>query len=145
MTAFYQMLQFGNEYMKRWPGEKALAPMFPEHFVIRGMRFAALWLPLPIIASLFLQMQFGSSQLWPLVMTTILFMLSVPLQALYWLGHRSQTPLPPSLCRWYSEISLKLGEPARVRPRYMELAETLTKAFRQLDRAFVLHGEDPEV
>ena len=33
------------------------------------------------------------------------------------------------------------GEPVR----YMELAETLTKAFRQLDRAFVLHGEDPEV
>lgn len=68
--------------------------------------------------------------------------ISLPLQGQLWLGHRANQPLPPSLLSWYFEIAEKMrkeGCPVtrpQTKPRYMELAVLLKKAFENMDNAF---------
>ena len=139
MTLFYKKIHLGHVYMQLWPREKTLAALFPENRVIAAVEFATRWLPALIVCSLALQYLAGSATLWPVVMASVFFMLSLPLQGYYWLGQRAETCLPPSLSNWYVEINHKMGQQQLARqPRYLELAETLNQAFRQLDKSFLL-------
>ncbi len=138
MTVFNKKIQMGHSYMALWPKEKSLAALFPENRIITAVEFAMKWLPAVVVSSLLLQFQFGQQAMWPMVLASVLFMISLPLQGYYWLGQRAQTPLPPSLSRWYVEINEKMGQ-SRLssKPRYWELAETLKMAFQKLDRALI--------
>jgi uncharacterized protein len=138
MTLFQKKIQMGQHYLRLWPREKSLAAMFPENRIIAAVEFGMRWLPALAILSLVLQFHFGEASLWPVVVTSVLFMMSLPLQGYYWLGHRAETRLPPSLSRWYSDINEKMGQGRHVQqPRYLELAETLNQAFKKLDRAVI--------
>lgn len=81
-------------------------------------------------------------QLGPAV-ATALFALSLPMQGLWWLGKRSVTPLPPSILNWFYEVRGKLQEagqalaPVEGKPDYQALADTLKRAFKQLDKTFL--------
>lgn len=71
-----------------------------------------------------------------------LFLLSMPLQGLYWLGKRSNTLLPLSMADWYYNIHQKMTDEgcpppkSAHKPRYKELAELLKHAFEKMDKAF---------
>ena len=95
-TNWFRMFQRGQHYMKTWPADKRLAPMFPENRVSSATRFAIRFMPPLAIFTLTWQIAMGG-QLGPAV-ATALFACSLPMQGLWWLGKRSVTPLPPRLC-----------------------------------------------
>ena len=142
MNIFGTKLQQGRHYMTLWPRRPELNSMFPENRVIRATEFALKVIPALAVLSVMLQFQFGEQHYWPSVMTSVLFLLSLPLQGYYWLGRRSETLLPPTLATWYRQINGRMNEAGPVRhlvtkPRYQELAETLKAAFEQLDKSFL--------
>ncbi len=127
-TGWFRMFQRGQHYMKTWPNDKRLAPVF---------RF----MPPLAVFTLTWQIAMGG-QLGPAV-ATALFACSLPMQGLWWLGKRSVTPLPPTLLRWFHEVRTKLeaaGQaiaPVEGKPTYQALADLLKRAFKQLDRTFL--------
>ncbi|ACS86335.1 terminus macrodomain insulation protein YfbV [Musicola paradisiaca] len=136
-----KLFQLGQHYMKTWPADKRLAPVFPENRVVRVTRFAIRFMPPVAIFTLTWQLALGG-QLGPSV-ATALFALSLPMQGLWWLGRRSVTPLPPSLLQWFHEIRAKLLEsgmalaPVEDTPTFQMLADVLKRAFKQLDKTFL--------
>jgi hypothetical protein len=97
-------------------------------------------MPAVAVMSVLSQMAFNNYSALPQAMTVALFALTMPLQGLWWLGKRSRTTLPPSLAIWYREIYEKITsegyamQPLKKQPRYLELAEVLNRAFKQLDK-----------
>ncbi|MBW7983606.1 terminus macrodomain insulation protein YfbV [Enterobacillus tribolii] len=140
-VSWFQLFQRGQKYMKTWPVEKRLAPVFPENRVARATRFGIRFMPPLAIFTLTWQIALGG-QLGPAV-ATALFACSLPLQGLWWLGKRSVTPLPPSLLQWFNELRNKLAEagqalaPVEGTPTYQALADLLNRAFKQLDKTFL--------
>ncbi len=126
--------------MAIWPMRKELAPMFPEPRYIKATQFAIRVMPAVAVISVLSQMVFHNYDAIPQAMIIALFSLSMPLQGLLWLGRRSRTDLPPSLATWYRELHDKLEnegnamQPVKAKPRYLELAQVLNLAFKQLDR-----------
>ncbi|MBA0180207.1 DUF412 domain-containing protein [Pectobacterium carotovorum] len=139
--SWLQLLQRGQHYMKTWPAEKRLAPVFPENRVARATRFGTRIMPPLAVFTLTWQIALGG-QLGPAI-ATALFACSLPLQGLWWLGRRSVTPLPPTLAQWFHEIRHKLLEsgqalaPLEEAPTYQALADVLKRAFNQLDKTFL--------
>ncbi|MFJ5451748.1 terminus macrodomain insulation protein YfbV [Pectobacterium jejuense] len=139
--SWLQLLQRGQHYMKTWPAEKRLAPVFPENRVTQATRFGIRIMPPLAVFTLTWQIALGG-QLGPAI-ATALFACSLPLQGLWWLGRRSVTPLPPTLAQWFHEIRHKLVEsgqalaPLEEAPTYQALADVLKRAFNQLDKTFL--------
>ncbi|MFC3396208.1 terminus macrodomain insulation protein YfbV [Brenneria rubrifaciens] len=139
--SWLQLLQRGQHYMKTWPADKRLAPVFPENRVARATRFAVRFMPPLAVFSLTWQIALGG-QLGPAI-ATALFACSLPMQGLWWLGRRSVTPLPLTLLNWFHDIRHKLLEsglalaPLEEAPTYQSLADVLKRAFSQLDKTFL--------
>ncbi|KEY57714.1 terminus macrodomain insulation protein YfbV [Serratia sp. DD3] len=139
--SWFQIFQRGQHYMKTWPSDKRLAPVFPENRVAKATRFAVRFMPPLAIFSLTWQIALGG-QLGPAI-ATALFACSLPMQGLWWLGRRSVTPLPPTLLQWFFDLRNKLVEagqavaPVEGTPTYQALAEVLKRAFNQLDQTFL--------
>ncbi|ERH62425.1 MULTISPECIES: terminus macrodomain insulation protein YfbV [Pantoea] len=138
---WFGLFQRGQHYMKTWPADKRLAPVFPENRVVTATRFAIRFMPPLAIFTLTWQIALGG-QLGPAI-ATALFACSLPMQGLWWLGKRSVTPLPPTLLHWFHEVRAKLEEagqaiaPVDGKPTYQALADVLKRAFKQLDRTFL--------
>jgi len=138
---WFGLFQRGQHYMKTWPADKRLAPVFPENRVVTATRFALRFMPPLAIFTLTWQIALGG-QLGPAI-ATALFACSLPMQGLWWLGKRSVTPLPPTLLHWFLEVRAKLEEagqaiaPVDGKPTYQALADVLKRAFKQLDRTFL--------
>ncbi|MDO6543512.1 terminus macrodomain insulation protein YfbV [Photobacterium sanguinicancri] len=138
--SIWSLLRNGQDYMAIWPMRKELAPMFPEPRYIKATQFAIRVMPAVAVISVLSQMVFHNYDAIPQAMIIALFSLSMPLQGLLWLGRRSRTDLPPSLATWYRELHDKLEnegnamQPVKAKPRYLELAQVLNLAFKQLDR-----------
>ncbi|CAH0533996.1 hypothetical protein VST7929_01878 [Vibrio stylophorae] len=130
----------GQRYMNLWPQRKELNPMFPEGRVIRATQFALRVTPAIAVIGVLLQMVLTNQPGLPQAVVTGLFALSLPLQGLWWLGSRSQTMLPPGLAAWYRELHQTITqegiavEPLKAEPRYQELAQILSRAFKKLDK-----------
>ncbi|WP_445497843.1 terminus macrodomain insulation protein YfbV [Photorhabdus sp. SF281] len=140
-SGWIRKMRLGQQYMKTWPIEKQLAPMFPENRIIKATRFGIRFMPPLAIFTLTWQIALGG-QLGPAV-ATALFACSLPMQGLWWLGKRASTPLPATLLKWFHEIRDKFVEagiamaPVQQTPTYQSLAELLKRAFKQLDRSFL--------
>ncbi|NDL65302.1 terminus macrodomain insulation protein YfbV [Acerihabitans arboris] len=140
-VSWYKIFQRGQDYMKTWPTEKRLAPLFPENRMITATRFGVRYMPAVAVFTLTWQIAFGG-QLGPAVATAI-FACSLPMQGLWWLGKRAVTPLPPTLLHWFHEVRHQLNEagqalaPVEGAPTYQMLAEVLKRAFKLLDKAFL--------
>ncbi|KAA6050676.1 DUF412 domain-containing protein [Pantoea sp. Bo_7] len=138
---WFDLFQRGQHYMKTWPADKRLAPVFPENRVVTATRFAIRFMPPLAVFTLTWQIALGG-QLGPAI-ATALFACSLPMQGLWWLGKRAGTPLPPALLQWFNEVRSKLEEagqaiaPVEGKPTYQALADVLKRAFRQLDRTFL--------
>lgn len=132
----------GQSYMKVWPMQKELYGLFPECRVIAATRFSLKTMPpLAVISALVMVNQLGLEYL-PQAVTVAAFFLSLPMQGLMWLGHRSEQPLPPAIKSWYLDIHQKMRQQGcamqsiKARPSYMELARLLKTAFSELDKVF---------
>lgn len=140
-AGWFKLLRLGRHYMKTWPADKRLAPVFPENRVVRTTLFAIRFMPPLAVFTLSWQVALGG-QLGPVV-ATALFALSLPMQGLWWLGRRAITPLPPSLLQWFHDIRQRLLDaglalaPLEEKPTYQMLADVLKRAFKQLDKAFL--------
>lgn len=138
---WFGLFKRGQHYMKTWPADKRLAPVFPENRVVTATRFAIRFMPPLAVFTLTWQIALGG-QLGPAI-ATALFACSLPMQGLWWLGKRAGTPLPPALLQWFNEVRSKLEEagqaiaPVEGKPTYQALADVLKRAFRQLDRTFL--------
>lgn len=72
-----------------------LGMIFPENRVIKATVFAQKFMPFVAVFSIVWQQLYMKSAYFALVIAilTALFSLCLPLQGLYWLGKRAQTPL----------------------------------------------------
>jgi uncharacterized membrane protein YfbV (UPF0208 family) len=136
------MLKDGQEYMKTWPVKKELYTLFPECRIVSATRFAIKFMPpAAVLACAGLLNTFGQDYL-PQALTIGAFFLSLPMQGLLWLGHRSNQSLPPQLRTWYMDIHAKMRAQGCAvqalvsRPKYRELAGLLKTAFEDLDKVF---------
>lgn len=140
-VGWFKTFQLGQHYMKTWPNDKRLAPIFPENRITTATRFAIRFMPPLAVFTLTWQIALGG-QLGPAV-ATALFACSLTMQGLWWLGRRSVTPLPPTLLHWFHEVREKLQQagqaiaPLEGKPTYQALADLLKRAFRQLDKTFL--------
>ncbi|CAM4187003.1 terminus macrodomain insulation protein YfbV [Vibrio astriarenae] len=139
-VGFIHSMKDGQSYMDIWPMKKELNLLFPEARVIKATKFAVKVMPAVAAISVLTQMAFQNADAMPQAIVVALFAISLPLQGMWWLGHRANTQLPPSLAAWYREIHQKIVdsgfalEPMKSQPRYKELAKVLNRAFRQLDK-----------
>ena len=139
------MLKDGQLYLKTWPVRKELYAYFPECRVVSATKFAIKTMPPVAIASCILLLQNLGTSYLPQTLAMGAFFLSIPIQGLLWLGHRSEQPLPPQLKSWYQDIHAKMRDhgcnlaSAKAKPRYRELAQLLKTAFNDLDNALTKH------
>lgn len=140
-SGFFKRFRLGNLYLKTFPMEKKLTPIFPELRMIKATRFGIRYMPPIAIFTLTWQIALGGD-LGPAV-ATALFACSLPMQGLWWLGKRASTPLPASLLSWFYEIREKFVQawiamaPVEGQPDYLALAQLLQRAFKQLDKSFM--------
>lgn len=136
------MLKDGQHYMKTWPVKKELYAYFPECRIVAATRFGIKTMPPVTIVSCALLLQNMGNDYIPQTITIAAFFLSLPIQGLLWLGHRSNQTLPPQLKQWYQEIHSKMRSQGcavanvTAKPKYKELASLLKTAFNDLDRVF---------
>ncbi|MBT1449374.1 DUF412 family protein [Glaciecola sp. XM2] len=132
----------GREYMRIWPMEKQLYSLFPECRIITATKFGMQVMPPIAVLMVALQLHYLGIEHLPQALTIGVFFFSLPLQGLYWLGNRSNQPLPPAMLNWYKDIYLKMQqqgcalESISPKPRFKELGKLLRTAFKELDRAF---------
>lgn len=132
----------GQEYMDTWPVKRELYAFFPECRVISATRFAIKVMPPAALLACAMMFNTLGNDFLPQVFAVGLFFLSLPLQGLIWLGHRSNQVLPPQLKTWYQDVHRKMAAEGcelhamRSQPKYIELAKTLKTAFSELDNVF---------
>lgn len=69
-VSWFQVLQRGQHYMKTWPADKRLAPVFPENRVTVVTRFGIRFMPPLAIFTLTWQIALGG-QLGPAIATAL--------------------------------------------------------------------------
>ncbi|XPE50643.1 terminus macrodomain insulation protein YfbV [Shigella flexneri] len=126
---------------KTWPAGKTPCPVFVENRVIKMTRYAIRFMPPIAVFTLCWQLPWavasgpavGAGYFWP----------KFTHAGVWWLGKRSVTPLPPAILNWFYEVRGKLQESGQVlapvegKPDYQALADTLKRAFEQLDKTFL--------
>jgi uncharacterized membrane protein YfbV (UPF0208 family) len=141
-----QLIKLGQKYIKFWPERAELAHYFTDYRAVQSARFVCRYLP--ALASFVFIMQlyfssgffFGSGSITkvldalPQALVYVLFLLSIPLQALVVLGVKADKFLPPSLASWYRSGLEKAKEQGSQntltdlvtsKPRYIDLAQLL--------------------
>ncbi|MGS2721297.1 terminus macrodomain insulation protein YfbV [Paraglaciecola aestuariivivens] len=136
------MLKDGQQYMQTWPMQSQLYGMFPECRVIAATKFSIKVMPALAVMSVAMLVNLQGVERLPQALAIGGFFLSLPLQGLLWLGHRSNQLLPHSIKSWYLDIHHKMQmqgcalQPPKNKPEYKELARLLKTAFDELDKAF---------
>ena len=136
------LLKDGQQYLETWPVRRELFAHFPECRVVAATKFAVKTMPPAAILACALLLQNMGMQYLPQTIAIGAFFLSLPLQGMLWLGHRSNQYLPPQLNHWYQDIHRKMRAEGchlaslKSKPKYKELAQLLKTAFDDLDRVF---------
>lgn len=135
-------IQDGHKYSRIWPLEPKLGVIFPEFRIIKAVKLGLNVVPFIAVLSVFVQVHFLSLDYLAPALTFALFVLSMPVQGLFWLGKRANTLLPPQEAFWYREVYDKMadqGVEPRVtlsKPRYSDLAYLLKEIYDKMDNAF---------
>lgn len=135
-------LKSGQEYMRIWPMQKQLYALFPECRIIAATKFGFKVMPPIAIMIVAIQLNYLGMEAIPSALTMGIFFISLPIQGLLWLGHRSEQPLPPHIYSWYKEVHNKMQmkglqlQRISKKPKFKELAILLRTAFKELDKAF---------
>jgi uncharacterized membrane protein YfbV (UPF0208 family) len=136
------MVKDGQQYMQTWPMQPQLFGMFPENEVILATKLSIKVMPALAVLTVAALINLQGVERLPQALAIGAFFLSLPMQGLMWLGHRSNQNLPPALKQWYLDIHYKMQmqgcalQPPKARPDYKELARLLKTAFDELDKAF---------
>ena len=144
MKEFFKQIALGRSYSKTWPLKPELGAVFPEVRVIHASQFAEKWVPAVAVLSLFAQVGYLGMDYLPQSLAMALLVISLPFQALLWLGHRSQQALTPALVNWCGEIRQQMlaagvsVAPVRRQANYMDMAKLLRDAYARMDKAFNL-------
>ncbi|OOF44582.1 hypothetical protein BKK50_01905 [Rodentibacter rarus] len=142
--SFFAILKQGQIYLNTWPKEAKLGMIFPENRVIKTTNFAQKTMPLIAVFAVVWQQLYVKQDIMALstAILTALFALALPLQGLYWLGKRAETPLSGQSAVWFYDICerlKKINEPIPIvegTPKYQHLAEVLRKAEQRLASSF---------
>lgn len=148
MQSFRSILHVGVQYKKTFPLTHPLTMFWPERRVIRWTKLAEQLLPAIAAFGLMVQLQFNGIDFLPMALVQALFVLSLPVQAWYWLGHRALAPLPPSVQSLYQEYAERLAAMGVQLPvsqgqrNYLQLAELLVLMQRQFGESCWQDEED---
>jgi len=135
-------LKSGQEYMRIWPMQKQLYALFPECRIMAATKFGMKIMPALAVIVVAIQIQYLGTQAIAQALTMGVFFISMPIQGLLWLGHRSEQELPPQINGWYKDIYAKMQtqgcqlQSQSDKPKFKELAVLLRTAFKELDKAF---------
>ncbi|CAG9001672.1 MAG: hypothetical protein CENE_03696 [Candidatus Celerinatantimonas neptuna] len=146
MSNFSTTIRDGVRFSKAWPKEAMLASIFLEHRVINLIPFVNRVMPALAVITVLLPCFARQPEMLPQSAIFALLFLAAPFHLFYWLGRRANRLLSPSLANWYRELHHKLSmagetmKPIVSKPRYFELAYTLSKAFNRFDKGFVIYG-----
>lgn len=147
MSIFFDVIRQGERYLQSWPKQRVLNCLFIDSKVTFYTRLAIKTAPAFVILVVALNVLFPAILNWQSTSIFVVFLLGLPVQGLYWLGKRSQQFLPNQLLPWYGAIHKKLSgnrtEQADIlqRPRYLDLALLLKRAFRLGGDKFLQHHE----
>ncbi|MGN0916110.1 MAG: terminus macrodomain insulation protein YfbV [Succinivibrio sp.] len=141
-------LRSGIEYMKNWPDEPLLNPVFAEGRVKRVMNFASIILPpfmiLTVIWSIYLGGGFKGVPLYYALLENIevtivclLFLMLMPLQGYYWFYRRSITKLNDRQKQFYVKLCAKLSREASHDPLMLDLEKTINAGIKQFGTDFL--------
>lgn len=148
MQSLSSILHVGVQYKKNFPVTHPLTLFWPERRVIRWTKFAEQVLPAIAMVGLVIQLEFNGAVFLPLALTQAVFILSLPVQAWYWLGTRALAPLPPAVLSLYHDYAQRLAAMGVRIPassgqcNYFQLAELLTIVQRQLGDVDWKDGHD---
>lgn len=141
MQSFRSTLHVGVHYKKTFPVTHPLTAFWPERRVIRWTNLAEQLMPAIAAIGLTVQLQFNGLDFLPLALVQALFVLSLPVQAWYWLGNRAKSPLPPPVQSVYDDYAKRLTAMGVQVPtssgqrNYQQFAELLLLVQRQLGNA----------
>lgn len=142
LNQFPSYLKSGQEYMRIWPMQKQLYSLFPECRIIAATKLGIKVMPPIAILIVAVQIHVLGTEALPQALTMGAFFISLPIQGLLWLGHRSEQELPPGILSWYKDIHAKMQQQGcqlqrlTTKPKFKELAVLLRTAFKELDKAF---------
>ena len=142
MKKMVAYLKSGQEYMRIWPMQKQLYALFPDCRIIAATKFGMKVMPAIAVIVVAMQLQYLGLEALVQAITLGIFFLSLPLQGILWLGHRSEQVLPPQISNWYKDLYAKMQQQGcqlqrqSAKPTFKELAVLLRTAFKELDKAF---------
>jgi uncharacterized membrane protein YfbV (UPF0208 family) len=142
MNKLVSYLKSGQEYMRIWPMQKQLYALFPECRIITATKYGVKVMPAVAVIVVVMQLQYLGFEVLAQSITMGIFFLSLPIQGILWLGHRSEQELPPQINIWYKDIYAKMQQQGcqlqrqSAKPTFKELAVLLRTAFKELDKAF---------
>lgn len=103
-----KLFKTGQQYMFICPKDKSLALSFPEIKIISYIKLATKYIP-PAVVALFVWQYYMNAGII-ITLITSFFAISLPIQGIFWLGKRANTPLPLNLLSWYNQTKQKLVE-----------------------------------
>lgn len=131
---FFSLFRRGQYYLKTWSLEKRFVSVFVENRVIKMTRYAIRFMSSIVVFIFCWQIvlggQFGS------VVVIVLFVLSLFMQGLWWLGKRFVTLLFFVIFNWFYEVRGKLQEFGQVlvfvegKFDYQVLVDTFKRVFK---------------
>lgn len=132
-------IRSGFTYSKTWPTKPELNAIFPENKIIFLTNKAARYLPALAVLTAGLQLKLLGADFVGQIVAMMLLLVSLPLQGWYWLGIRADSPLPPALVNWGSEIREQIQQHGNtellpgIPKSYLDLARLLQQAYHYLD------------
>ena len=136
--SFFEILKLGQRYMKLWPNKAVLINYFAEYRAVQVSRFVCRYFPTIAIIIFIVQLYFGSFSILPQALMYVIFILSMPVQALVMLGVKADKFLPPALASWYKEGVARVNESggdiklSLQKPRYFDLANLLNLTYSKV-------------
>lgn len=144
MTELLKFIALGRNYQKLWPKENELGVIFVDSKIIALSLLLQKTVPAIACLSFVVQVMYFGTEIIPRALAMSLLVISMPYQALIWLGHRSQQRLNNALVNWCSEIRVQMVnagmnvQPMTSKACYMDMAKLLNDAYAKLNKAFEL-------
>ncbi|MGN1281100.1 MAG: terminus macrodomain insulation protein YfbV [Succinivibrio sp.] len=138
----------GAEYMRLWPDEPLLNPVFKENRVKRAMVFAIRVLPQFIVFILVwgfyigggfkgVPVLFALGSSFPVTLSCVLFLLFIPVHGYLWFYSRSVTPLNKKQKEFYIKICKRLEREPSSEPVMLDFEKTVNAALKKFGNEFL--------
>ncbi|MGN0894982.1 MAG: DUF412 family protein [Succinivibrio sp.] len=138
----------GADYMRNWPDEALLNPVFKEGRVKKSMNLAIKILP-PFIVFILLwgfymgggfwgvPLLFALGSSFPVTLSCVLFLLFIPVHGYLWFYKRSITPLNEKQKEFYTKLCKKLEREPSANPVMLDFEKTVNVALKRFGNEFL--------